>query len=153
MIHSARHEREGDLGAMQDLLDRSYTATCAHLLRIHTAERRLRAEQVVERLSGMCLLASPQSRPTAVPSSDQSTESSPEARFFSPRRPTPCDFATSAPVHGSAPPTSPARRSPSPCTDTLRPWTSSPRLTAGFRQTLLDIYVPRYGAQWEDFLD
>lgn len=82
MIHSARHEREGDLGAMQDLLDRSYTATCAHLLRIHTAERRLRAEQVVERLGGMCLLASPQSRPTAVPSSDQSTESSPGGAFL-----------------------------------------------------------------------
>jgi hypothetical protein len=23
----------------------------------------------------------------------------------------------------------------------------------GFRQTLLDVYVPRYGAQWESFLD
>jgi hypothetical protein len=24
---------------------------------------------------------------------------------------------------------------------------------AGFRRTLLDIYVPRYGAEWERFLD
>jgi len=24
---------------------------------------------------------------------------------------------------------------------------------AGFRQTLLDIYVPRYGPEWKDFLD
>ena len=24
---------------------------------------------------------------------------------------------------------------------------------AGFRQSLLDIYVPRYGAEWESFLD
>ena len=24
---------------------------------------------------------------------------------------------------------------------------------AGFRRTLLEIYVPRYGPQWEDFLD
>ena len=24
---------------------------------------------------------------------------------------------------------------------------------AGFRQTLLDVYVPRYGAEWETFLD
>jgi hypothetical protein len=23
----------------------------------------------------------------------------------------------------------------------------------GFRQTLLDYYVPRYGAEWEQFLD
>ena len=24
---------------------------------------------------------------------------------------------------------------------------------AGFRQTLLEVYVPRYGAEWEEFLD
>jgi hypothetical protein len=24
---------------------------------------------------------------------------------------------------------------------------------AGFRQTLLDVYTPRYGPEWEDFLD
>jgi hypothetical protein len=24
---------------------------------------------------------------------------------------------------------------------------------SGFRQTLLDVYVPRYGADWESFLD
>src|SRR5262249_31561987 len=24
---------------------------------------------------------------------------------------------------------------------------------AGFRQTLLDVYVPRYGPEWEQFLD
>jgi len=24
---------------------------------------------------------------------------------------------------------------------------------AGFRQTLLDVYVPRYGGEWEEFLD
>src|SRR6478672_13622896 len=46
-----------DLTALQDLLDRSYAAAGAHLLRIHTPERRPSAAQVAERLGGMCLLA------------------------------------------------------------------------------------------------
>src|SRR3954463_6543032 len=51
------HETPADLDALQDLLDRSYASARPHLLRIHTPERRLRAEQVAERLTGMCLLA------------------------------------------------------------------------------------------------
>src|SRR5687767_9567765 len=50
-------ETKADLEAMQDLLDRSYDAGGAHLHRIHTPERRLTADQVAERLTGMCLLA------------------------------------------------------------------------------------------------
>src|SRR5918998_4746651 len=51
------HETSDDLVALQALLDRSYEGAGAHLLRIHTPERRLGAEQVCERLQGMCLLA------------------------------------------------------------------------------------------------
>src|SRR3954453_15169976 len=51
------HETQADLDALQELLDRSYAAAGAHLLRIHTPERRLRAEQVAEHLTGMVLLA------------------------------------------------------------------------------------------------
>src|SRR3954468_5696022 len=51
------HETQADLDALQDLLDRSYAAAGAHLLRIHTPDRRLRAEQLAEQLTGMCLLA------------------------------------------------------------------------------------------------
>ena len=51
------HESPADIEALQELLDRSYAAAGAHLLRIHTPERRLSAEQVAERLTGMCLLA------------------------------------------------------------------------------------------------
>src|ERR671934_2727467 len=51
------HETPADITALQALLDRSYAAAGAHLLRIHTPERRLSAEQVAERLTGMCLLA------------------------------------------------------------------------------------------------
>ena len=51
------HETPADLAALQDLLDRSYEAAGQHLKRITTPERRLTAEQVSERLQGMCLLA------------------------------------------------------------------------------------------------
>jgi uncharacterized pyridoxamine 5'-phosphate oxidase family protein len=51
------NETPEDLAALQALLDRSYGAAGAHLLRIITPERRLTAEQVAERLTGMCLLA------------------------------------------------------------------------------------------------
>ena len=51
------HESPADLAELQDLLDRSYEAAGTHLRRITTPERRLTAEQVVERLQGMCLLA------------------------------------------------------------------------------------------------
>ena len=51
------HETAADLAALQELLDRSYANAGAHLLRIHTPERRLTAEQLCERLQGMCLLA------------------------------------------------------------------------------------------------
>ena len=51
------HETAEDLAALQELLDRSYVAAGPHLLRIITPERRLTAEQVCERLTGMRLLA------------------------------------------------------------------------------------------------
>ncbi len=51
------HETAEDLAALQDLLDRSYANAGPHLLRIHTPERRLTAEQLSERLTGMRLLA------------------------------------------------------------------------------------------------
>jgi uncharacterized pyridoxamine 5'-phosphate oxidase family protein len=51
------NETSEDLAALQDLLDRSFAAAGPHLLRIITPERRLTAEQVCERLTGMRLLA------------------------------------------------------------------------------------------------
>src|SRR5437899_12677639 len=51
------HETAEDLAGLQPLLDRSYAGAGAHLLRIHTPERRLTAEDVADRLTGMCLLA------------------------------------------------------------------------------------------------
>ena len=51
------HETGDDLRALQQLLDRSYDAAGEHLRRITTPERRLDADDVSSRLTGMCLLA------------------------------------------------------------------------------------------------
>ncbi|MEX1296653.1 MAG: pyridoxamine 5'-phosphate oxidase family protein [Candidatus Limnocylindrales bacterium] len=50
-------ETAEDLARLQALLDRSYEAAGAHLRGVITPERRLTAEQLAERLPGMCLLA------------------------------------------------------------------------------------------------
>ena len=49
-------ETAQDLARLQATLDRSYQAAGAHLREVITPERRLSAEQLSERLTGMCLL-------------------------------------------------------------------------------------------------
>src|SRR4029079_5565431 len=51
------HETPESRAALQALLDASYASGGEHLLRIHTPDKRLTAEQVAERLQGMVLLA------------------------------------------------------------------------------------------------
>lgn len=50
-------ETAGDLARLQALLDDSYQRAGEHLRNIITPERRLTAEQVCEKLTGMTLLA------------------------------------------------------------------------------------------------
>lgn len=144
------HETPADLAELQQLLDRSYAAAGAHLLRIHTPERRLGAEQVAERLAGMCLLSlatvTSDCRPIVGPvdgffyRSAFHFGSSPDSVRFRHIDARPQVSATHLPgeelavtVHGRAVPVD---------------------VSAGeFRQMLLDIYVPRYGPEWETFLD
>jgi nitroimidazol reductase NimA-like FMN-containing flavoprotein (pyridoxamine 5'-phosphate oxidase superfamily) len=147
-------ETPADLATLQVLLDRSYAGAGAHLLRIHSPERRLRAEQVAERLTGMRLLAlatvTADGRPIVGPVDGVfyrgafhfgSAPDSVRMRHIAKR---PQVSATHLPgeelsvtVHGRA--TAVDIRSPE---------------GAGLRQALLDIYVPRYGPQWEhEFLD
>ena len=148
------HETPQDLVALQELLDRSYAEGGAHLLRIHTPERRLTAEQVAERLTGMRLLAlatvTADGRPIVGPVDGIFFRgafhfgSAPDSVRFRHIAKRPQVSATHLPgeelaitVHGRAVPID--IKDPS---------------NAGFRQTLLDIYVPRYGPQWEtEFLD
>ena len=153
-LYGRVHETPEDLARLQELLDRSFAGAGPHLLRIITPERRLSAEQVAEGLPGMRLLAlataTADGRPVVGPVDGVfyrgafhfgSSPDSVRARHIGAR---PQVSATHLPgeelavtVHGVAEPVD--LRAPS---------------GAGFRRALLDIYVPRYGAEWEaDFLD
>lgn len=145
------YETDADIAALQRLLDRSYAAAGAHLLGIHTPERRLDAKQVVERLTGMCLLAlatvTADGRPIVGPVDGIFYHgafhfgSAPDSLRFRHIRARPQVSATHLPgehlavtVHGRAVPV-------------------DHRADLGFRRALLDVYVPRYGPDWERFLD
>jgi hypothetical protein len=148
------HETPADIEALQELLDRSYAAAGAHLLRIHTPERRLSAEKVLERLTGMCLLTlatvTADCRPIVGPVDGIFYRgafhfgSSPDSVRFRHIRARPHVSATHLPgeelavtVHGRATPVDIHSDEGS-----------------GFRRTLLEVYVPRYGPDWaEEFLD
>jgi hypothetical protein len=147
------HESPADIAALQELIDRSYATAGPHLLRIHTPERRLDAQQVVERLTGMRLLAlatvTADGRPIVGPVDGIFYRgafhfgSAPDSIRFRHIRARPHVSATHLPgeelavtVHGRA----------------VRVDVSSEE-GAGLRRALLDIYVPQYGAEWEDFLD
>ena len=148
------HESEADLARLQEVIDASYAAAGEHLLRIHTPERRLSAHQVAERLQGMRLLAlatvTADGRPIVGPVDGifycgefYFGSGSDSLRFRHLHR-RPQVSAVHLPgeelavtVHGRAIPI-----------DLKQPDHQ------GFRQTLLDIYLPRYGPEWEeDFLD
>jgi uncharacterized pyridoxamine 5'-phosphate oxidase family protein len=147
------HELPADVAALQDLLDRSYATAGAHLLSIHTPERRLGADQVVEKLTGMCLLAlatvTTNGRPLVGPVDGIFHRgafhfgSAPDSVRFRHIRRRPQVSATHLPgeelavtVHGRAVPID-----------------IQSEESADFRRTLLEVYVPRYGPGWERFLD
>ena len=147
------HETAADIAALQDLLDHSYASGGAHLRRIITPERRLSAEQVVGRLTGMSLLAlatvTADGRPIVGPVDGIFYRgafhfgSSPDSVRFRHIRSRPQVSATHLPgeelavtVHGRAVPVDVQADE-----------------GAGLRRTLLEVYVPRYGEDWEQFLD
>src|SRR4051794_18436229 len=144
------HETRADLEALQALLDRSYEAAGAHLLRILTPERRLTAEQVAERLTGMCLLALAPStsdgRPIVGPvdgiffRGSFHFASSPDSVRFRHIRARPNVSATHLPgeelavtVHGRA--------------------VEVDVSLGDLREALLEIYLPRYGDEWLQILE
>jgi hypothetical protein len=144
------HETAEDLEALQALIDRSYAGGGEHLLRIHTADRRLGAQAVSERLQGMSLLAL-----ATVSSAGRPVVGPVDGIFF-----------RGAFHFGSAPDSIRARHI------AARPWVSATHLpgeelavtvhgravpvdvsSGPFRQALLDIYVPRYGESWAQMLE
>ncbi|HTU98115.1 MAG TPA: pyridoxamine 5'-phosphate oxidase family protein [Solirubrobacteraceae bacterium] len=148
------HETPDDLAALQALIDASYAAAGPHLLAIHEPQRRLTAEQLCAKLTGMRLLTlatvTRDCRPVAGPvdgiffrghfyfgSADNSVR-------FRHIRARPQVSATHLPseelavtVHGHAVPI-----------DIAAPD------HAAFRQALLEVYLPMYGEGWEqEFLE
>jgi Pyridoxamine 5'-phosphate oxidase len=147
------HETDADVAALQGLLDRSYEAAGPHLRGITTPERRVGAADLCERLVGMCLLVvatvTADGRPIAGPvdgifhRGSFHFGTSPDAVRARHLRARPRVSATHLPseefavtVHGNAEPV-----------DVRAPE------GAGLRATLLEVYVPRYGPQWEQFID
>jgi nitroimidazol reductase NimA-like FMN-containing flavoprotein (pyridoxamine 5'-phosphate oxidase superfamily) len=147
-------ETPADLKALQALIDRSYEAAGTHLLRIHTPERRVPAEELVERLTGMRLLVlatvTADGRPITGPVDGIFHRgafhfgSSADSVRFRHIRSRPHVSATHLPseefaviVHGRAVPVD--LRAPE---------------AGELRETLLQVYVPLYGPAWEtEFLD
>jgi hypothetical protein len=146
-------ETPADIEAMQELLDSSMGAAGAHLGSIITPDRRMTAEEVCARLTGMSLLAlatvTADGRPLVGPvdgifyRGSFHFGSSPDSIRFHHIRRNPHVSATHAPgeelavtVHGRAVPVEVHGGEGD-----------------GLRQMLLDVYVPRYGPEWESFLD
>jgi nitroimidazol reductase NimA-like FMN-containing flavoprotein (pyridoxamine 5'-phosphate oxidase superfamily) len=147
------HETAADLAALDALLARSYAAAGAHLLRSHTPARCMTAEQIAARLTGMRLLAlatvTADGRPVVGPVDGIFLRgafhfgSAPDSVRFRHIRARPQVSATHLPgeelavtVHGRAVPVD-----------------IGAAAGAELRQALLDVYVPRYGPEWEEFLD
>jgi nitroimidazol reductase NimA-like FMN-containing flavoprotein (pyridoxamine 5'-phosphate oxidase superfamily) len=147
------HEIAADITALQELLDRSYDAAGSHLRGITTPERRVSASALCEQLTGMTLLVlatvTADGRPIAGPIDGIFYRgafhfgTSPHAVRARHIRARPHVSATHLPreefavtVHGRAVPVD------------IRAAEG-----VGLRETLLEIYVPRYGDEWEQFID
>ncbi|MGH9190163.1 MAG: pyridoxamine 5'-phosphate oxidase family protein [Acidimicrobiales bacterium] len=147
------HETAADIEDLQQLLDTSYDVAGEHLREVITPDRRLTASQVVSALTGMRLLVlatvTSDGRPISGPvdgifyRGSFHFGSSPHSVRFRHIAARPQVSATHLPgeelsvtVHGRAVPID----------------VKSPD-QAGFRRALLEIYVPRYGASWETFID
>jgi hypothetical protein len=143
------HETPEDVRALQELLDRSYGAACSHLRSMTTPDQRDDAPELVKRLTGMCLLVvatvTADARPIAGPVDGIFFRgafhfgTAPNSIRYRHLLARPQVSATHLPgeefavtVHGRALPVA---------------------IAGGLRETLLEVYGPRYGAEWEHFLD
>ena len=147
------YETSDDIEWLQQLLAASHAAGGRHLQDVIASERRLSARQVIAALEGMRLLvlatATADGRPIAGPVDGIFYRgrfhfgSAPDAVRFRHIGQRPAVSATHLPgeelaitVHGNA-----------AFVDLKDPQ------HAELRQCILDVYVPRYGAEWEQFMD
>lgn len=146
------HETPDDIDRLQTVLDRSDAAAGGHLRAVITTERRLTAPELSTALTGIRLLVLSTVTGDGRPITGDVDGifyrgafhfgSSPESVRFRHLRQRPQVSATHLPgeelavtVHGRA---------------TILDMDAPEQ--AEFRRTLLDIYVPRYGPEWEDML-
>jgi nitroimidazol reductase NimA-like FMN-containing flavoprotein (pyridoxamine 5'-phosphate oxidase superfamily) len=147
------HETDDDLARLQRVLDDSYAAGGPHMRAIVSEDRRVSAAALAERLVGVRLLVlgttTADGRPITSPVDGIFYRgafhfgSSPESVRIRHLRARPAVSATHLPgeelsvsVHGRA----------------VEVDVHAPE-HAGFKETLLGIYVPRYGESWGDMLD
>lgn len=145
-------EHDGDFDWLQGVLDDSYLSAGAHLLDIHGPDRRIDARSLAERLTGMRLLAvatvTRDGRPITGPvdgifyrgrwhfgTSPHSVRAGHVRRGSAISATYLPSEAFAVTVHGTA-----------EFLDLDEPE------HVEFRQTLLDIYLPRYGNDWLDVL-
>jgi len=149
----AMYETSDDLKALQELLDQSDKNAGSHLRAVITQDRRMTAEELCNRLTGMRLLAlatvTSDNRPLVGPVDGVFYRgvfhfgSSPDSIRVKHIRQRPSISATHVPseemsvtVHGRA---------------SILEMSSVEN--SGLRKTILDIYTPKYGAEWEKFFD
>jgi general stress protein 26 len=147
------YETTNDLQDLQEILDRSDSGAGSHLREVITSSRRMTAEEACNRLTGMRLLAlatvTSDNRPLVGPVDGIFYRgafhfgSSPDSVRVNHIRQRPSVSATYLPseelavtVHGRA---------------SILDMRSDDN--AGLRKTVLDIYTPKYGAEWEVFFD
>jgi hypothetical protein len=146
-------ETRDDVRLLQELLDQSYAQAGPHLREVITDDRRLDAAELCTRMTGVRLLTlatvTSDHRPIAGPVDGIFYRgafhfgSSPDSVRITHIRTRPWVSATHLPgeelsvtVHGEA---------------TMLDLGSP--LNAELRQTVLDMYTPRFGPEWETFLD
>jgi len=147
------YESTAELDALQRLLDQSHTHGGAHLQSISTIERRLDAERLCELLTGVQILSlatvTASGRPLVAPVDGLffrghfyfgSAPDSVRMRHIRARPPVSAAHTRGEElaviVHGSAHPIALAASE-----------------HAGFRRYLLETYVPRYGPDWEQWVE
>ena len=143
------HETPEDIRALQRLLDRSYEGAGSHLRSITTPDRWVGAEQLVEELTGMCLLVvatvTADCRPIAGPLDGIFYRgafhfgTAPDSVRYRHLLARPQVSVTHLPREEFA--------------VNVHPRAVPVEIASGLRETLLEVYVPRYGADWEQFLD
>lgn len=152
-LNLVMQENPEDLMRLEQLLADSYERAGPHLKSIVTGDRMVGAEELVSRLVGMCLLVVATTTASGRPMTGAVDGVFYRGRFY---------FGTSTDSyrarHLLARPAVSATHLPKEAFQVVvhghaEPVDVGTKRHEGFRATLMSIYVPRYGKEWEEFLD